>query len=477
MLIKFGIGTKMNGKRAALLVTAVLVAALVGFGPRICAAAGKNANPHLRDGCLHCHRSDGSAGQEGTLIFSPGTDGPHAVLAHSCRTCHKEGKENFWIIVLPKGTPGSRMVSVPSAPAPPSPPVTAGLSEEEGFANTHDTLECTKCHSEDPGTVKAGLPAPFPYGDAGVDAFCMTCHSGIDQSHFPRGNRPRRTISCLNCHQVHGHTLLFPALRDEYPVFLIESTDINPHGGKIFCLSCHLDSPQGGQVVNFRGEGDSSALCQRCHQEVEHHPLGVKSSPGTWKMDFSDFPLEEEKVTCVTCHDPYECESINTRDNPRFLRGGPYNAVEEFCTRCHEGRSFGSQNPHDQIDDKGEVRRKQCLYCHTSIPEGVGYTLRPEDFTDTMEQLCVSCHPVPPHPDVDHMVEMTPKMQTLLTEYEERRLVSLPLDSDVILTCVTCHNPHERGLLKGPSGVGADEEKRLRLATFNEICTPCHGRH
>ena len=62
-------------------------------------------------------------------------------------------------------------------------------------------------------------------------------------------------------------------------------------------------------------------------------------------------------------------------------------------------------------------------------------------------------------------------------QYEERRLVSLPLDGDSSLTCVTCHNPHERGLLKGPAGVGADEEKRLRLATFNEICTPCHGRH
>jgi formate-dependent nitrite reductase cytochrome c552 subunit len=55
-------------------------------------------------------------------------------------------------------------------------------------------------------------------------------------------------------------------------------------------------------------------------------------------------------------------------------------------------------------------------------------------------------------------------------------MVSLPLEGENVITCVTCHNPHERGLLKGPAGVGADEENRLRMATFNEICSPCHGR-
>jgi hypothetical protein len=57
------------------------------------------------------------------------------------------------------------------------------------------------------------------------------------------------------------------------------------------------------------------------------------------------------------------------------------------------------------------------------------------------------------------------------------RLVILPLDANNTITCVTCPNPHERGVLRGPAGIGADEEKRLRLATYNEICAPCHGRH
>ena len=64
-----------------------------------------------------------------------------------------------------------------------------------------------------------------------------------------------------------------------------------------------------------------------------------------------------------------------------------------------------------------------------------------------------------------------------LKAYEEERLVVLPLAGGTGVTCITCHNPHERGILSGPAGIGADEDHRLRLATFNEICTPCHGRH
>jgi hypothetical protein len=81
-----------------------------------------------------------------------------------------------------------------------------------------------------------------------------------------------------------------------------------------------------------------------------------------------------------------------------------------------------------------------------------------------------------PHPQVEHLKPLLPGMRVNLKEYEELRQVRLPLD-DGAVTCVTCHNPHERGLLKGGAGIGADEEKRLRLTTYNEQCTPCHGRH
>jgi hypothetical protein len=228
-------------------------------------------------------------------------------------------------------------------------------------------------------------------------------------------------------------------------------------------------------AIALRFPGNSLRLCQRCHSGVEHHPLGVKSAPGTWKMDFWKAPLENETVVCITCHKPPECLGTVGRENPKFLRGGPYNTVEEFCGRCHEGKKFSSLNPHDQIDETGTIYKQKCLYCHVTVPsttagdEGL-------KFTDTLTALCVSCHQIGPHPTQEHQVSMTKAMLATLREYEERRMVRLPLDEDNRVTCVTCHNPHERGLLKGPAGVGADEDKRLRLTTMSEQCSPCHGR-
>jgi hypothetical protein len=436
-------------------------------------------NPHLREGCIACHGDSSRKPPGGTVILAPSAGDPHEVLIQSCRTCHQDRHDDFWIVVMPPGKRGTpeRTASTPTAaptaaPEPGAPPP----GSDEGFPNPHDSLECAKCHEKDPGDLKNGLGASFSFGSGGVNSFCRRCHEGSDKSHFPQGNRPREAVTCLSCHQAHGNTLLYPALRQAYPLFLMRSSDINPHGGTIFCLTCHQDSPRRGEAVTFRNEGGASGLCRRCHDEIEHHPLDVASSPKTWKMDFSDFPLKNDKLTCVTCHDPYECDNTITGENKRFLRGGPYNAVEDFCMRCHEGRSFVDLNPHDQVDDQGNVREKQCLYCHTSVPTA-GYALGEDDFTDALGALCLSCHPVGPHPDADHLVEASPDKLRNLTEYAEERMVSLPLESDSIITCVTCHNPHERGLLKGPSGVGADEENRLRMATFNEICSPCHGRH
>jgi hypothetical protein len=456
----------MNSKTYKTLLAAVLLGAGLASASAAAFAAEGGVNPHLREGCLDCHRDGG-----GTRVIVPDEEGPHSVLAHSCLTCHKEGKENFWIIILPAGRGGGGVVHLPAATAPPP----SAPAEDEGFPNSHDTQTCTQCHDRDPGKVQGKLTEPFPYGSAGVSAYCLECHRGVKSSHYPRNNQPRKTVTCLSCHQAHGSTLLYAALREDSPLLLIESKDINPHGGKIFCLSCHRDNPEATGLVSFRNEGDDSAMCRRCHTEAEHHPLGVASGSETWKMDFSDLPLENEKISCVTCHDPYECEGTVTHDNPRFLRGGPYSAVEDFCVRCHEGRSVANLNPHDQVDDEGNLREKQCLYCHSTEPEE-GFELTAKDFTDDLKSLCSSCHPVGPHPSGEHMRELPANMLETLKAYEEERLVVLPLEGGTWVTCITCHNPHERGVLRGPAGIGADEEHRLRLATYNEQCTPCHGR-
>jgi cytochrome c peroxidase len=55
--------------------------------------------------------------------------------------------------------------------------------------------------------------------------------------------------------------------------------------------------------------------------------------------------------------------------------------------------------------------------------------------------------------------------------------VILPLDKEGKVTCPTCHNPHEKGVLpdEEASAQGASEKYRLRLAAQNlQICIACH---
>ncbi|MHB8834874.1 MAG: hypothetical protein ACYC9Y_04105 [Candidatus Methylomirabilia bacterium] len=453
------------------------------------AAAGDDAvtNPHTRESCLHCHRGGDESLEPGRTKIFPSSDEPHAAVSASCRSCHKEGKQDFWLVILPAAAavpvaraPEFASPLLPAArPAAALPPDAAAVvgGGGEGFENSHDAMDCAGCHDKPAAELKAGAATPERFTSQGVETFCRSCHSGVDRTHYPRGNVPTAGTTCLNCHRVHGRSLLFPSLRDDFPKVISDSATLNPHGGKIFCLACHPDTPQPGAPAALRFRGESLRLCQRCHPGVEHHPLGVKSTPATWKMDFSHTPLENDGVVCISCHKPLECLGEAGRENPRFLRGGPYNSVEEFCGRCHEGKNFSTLNPHDQINESGEIYEKKCLYCHVVVPNlsAGGEGLR---YTDTLTALCFSCHQTGPHPSgIDHQKELPQAMRDNLLEYEERRKVRLPLEEDDRVTCVTCHNPHERGLLKGAAGIGADEVKRLRLTTFNEQCTPCHGRH
>jgi len=462
-------------KLLRILVAPAAIVAVLSIG-RL-AAAGDEAvlNPHTRESCLHCHKGGAEGLAPGRTTIFPSSEEPHAVVSGSCRSCHKEGKQDFWLVILPPSSAGP--VSPAPEGAPPPLPAAAVGGGDEGFENPHDAMDCVGCHDKPAAELKAGAATPARFTSQGVETFCRTCHSGVDRTHYPRGNVPAAGTTCLNCHRVHGRSLLFPSLRDDFPKVLADSVNLNPHGGKIFCLACHPDTPQAGAPVVLRFPGESLRLCQRCHLGVEHHPLGVKSTPATWKMDFSRTPLENEAIVCISCHKPPECLGAVGLENPRFLRGGPYNSVEEFCARCHEGKNFSTLNPHDQIDESGEIYQKKCLYCHVTVPStsAGGEGLR---YTDTLTALCASCHQTGPHPSgVDHLQELPRAMRDNLLEYEEQRKVRLPLEEDERVTCSTCHNPHERGLLKGPGGIGADEDKRLRLTTFNEQCTPCHGRH
>jgi hypothetical protein len=60
-------------------------------------------------------------------------------------------------------------------------------------------------------------------------------------------------------------------------------------------------------------------------------------------------------------------------------------------------------------------------------------------------------------------------------EHNEQKMeVTIPLIPRGQITCSTCHNPHQEGvILYEPSAKGADTQNRLRLRE-PKLCIACH---
>lgn len=161
----------------------------------------------------------------------------------------------------------------------------------------------------------------------------------------------------------------------------------------------------------------------------------------------------------------------------------PYERAEALAT---------VMNPHEQINDEGEVLWGTCVTCHKNVPD-VQKEKSIKDvqlhFEDDPNQICRRCHTVKSHPGSegisatmsgyvapDHLV-VPPKNIMLSMKLSLKELpMILPLDpKSGKIICSTCHNPHERGLLAGRADWGGDYNMRLRSAGL-DICQYCHRK-
>ena len=153
--------------------------------------------------------------------------------------------------------------------------------------------------------------------------------------------------------------------------------------------------------------------------------------------------------------------------------------MEEFCFTCHIGENYKQQSPHKQLDDKGEIIEVRCLFCHQTLPDPENTdSIEDVTFKGDLSRYCVSCHGrfKKPHPArADHMVELKDYMKDSLTALFKDRGVVLPVQNDTV-NCSTCHNPHEKGVIKrGATKHGSGEEYFLRLDKGYDLCVSCHA--
>lgn len=268
------------------------------------------------------------------------------------------------------------------------------------------------------------------------------------------------------------------------------------------CLECHDITPFDSKDLRLRFDGDIMAICNRCHATISKdkamHATGmipaqamINRMPESYKNGLYKHP--DKEVTCYVCHEiKYQClkeEYYRKEENPRFHRGAPFKTRTEICYNCHDRSKQKKFNPHDQINDEGELVTKVCTYCHDLLPDRrKAKSIR--DVTFIMEKydmLCIRCHATDAYAvgcvtgfesdgsPVYHSEKPTSEMVERMEKNKEDAILPLGIRKGNIF-CGTCHNPHELGVQRRhKADVGADSHKRLRISKLNsQLCLGCH---
>jgi predicted CXXCH cytochrome family protein len=244
----------------------------------------------------------------------------------------------------------------------------------------------------------------------------------------------------------------------------------NPHTA---CMQCHGVQEPKGEEAKFPPGVDPSIICLECHNYREnHHPVNfIPANP--WK---TSYPLFNGEVRCLTCH---EIHGGPWREgSPKLLRGGPYADRRKICFDCHTNEQYAKINPHDMRDNSGTIKdidgKPVCLLCHAIIPDPYINTESDIRFKADVGFLCWRCHPPMPGTFIDKHFLVTPTYKAIayMNRPEVQKKFTLPRIPRGRITCSTCHNPHQEGIIVfPPAAAGADSLHKLRDIN---ICDGCH---
>ncbi len=183
-----------------------------------------------------------------------------------------------------------------------------------------------------------------------------------------------------------------------------------------------------------------------------HHPVAI-AIPDSMQVA-EGLPLDENgEMVCDTCHGIENLKEIAPDevdiDDPAFLNLGPYPTLTDFCYRCHEKTGHERYNLHQMLDEKGELDERGCVYCHEETTDP-----RQADQADELTfrlpkaKLCYGCHLKTPHLNsLSHQVEPDERIREVMRRTEREQGIRLPLDDEGRVTCITCHSPHQAGVI------------------------------
>ena len=239
------------------------------------------------------------------------------------------------------------------------------------------------------------------------------------------------------------------------------------------CVDCHgIENPLASAPA-FEQRNDFNGACLGCHDyKQNHHPVDIAPTLPTG----IPFPLFDGKIRCLTCHEIHG--GHERQGTKKLLVGGPYRDRREICFQCHAPEQYTSLNPHNMLDANNKIRvvngKAVCLVCHSKQPDPARDTTEDVLFRADIGFLCWRCHPPMPGEFFTAHFLKVPSAKTLknMLASEEEYAVILPIVPRGRITCSTCHNPHQEGVIQREAAAkGADRKFKLRLP---DICYACH---
>lgn len=248
---------------------------------------------------------------------------------------------------------------------------------------------------------------------------------------------------------------------------------------KLQCVSCHDGTPVKGRLA-LKNRDNPSDTCRSCHpytSDEDHHPSDPEAELIGDKCAIVDpsFPLVSGRMECLTCHKMH-AENISYSGTKHFLRGGPYAERRDICFRCHKKELYQKLDPHNEmVLEGGALNYATCLECHLYPPDPTIDTFKTVKFRASVAFLCWRCHAPMVQDFLDKHYLKKPSKKTM----EEKQLgemmngLIMPLDSKERVTCSTCHNPHQPGVMISKwAKKGEGSNKRLRT---QNLCAVCHS--
>lgn len=278
--------------------------------------------------------------------------------------------------------------------------------------------------------------------------------------------------------QIDRHSAL---ARIDYPIsFFKSSVSLICVVLLIIAAPCAAETSQGPgkstsenrPALSFGPEISTQQNCLKCHNYSEnHHPVDFVP-PGP---DDYVFPLFNNEIKCLTCH-----TEDHQMGSSKLLRGGPYAEIRGFCFKCHYRERYAEIDPHVMLDKNGKALEVNgnpvCLICHSVKPDPATDRAGDVRFRADIAFLCWRCHPSMVNPIFDKHFLAKPSAKILrhMEVMQQKMLITIPLIPRERITCSTCHNPHQKGVITfEPSAKGADSPSRLRLQAPS-LCLACH---